>query len=184
VPQGIHLKPRALAGRGFSFLSFGPNLQAPRRGGRSQFARVGDATKHDQAQRLNRIQATSTRGARARIRRAAIASSRATREHSGRPTLSAISRFAQNPSIADDRKLGVDYCAALSGLAKAFQADESQNQVFELNVSCLVEMAGDPHTIENHRVVCRVDSNAHHFSNTFSFLINCILVARHAFNRF
>ena len=29
MPQGIHLKPRPLAGRGFSFLSFGPNLQPP-----------------------------------------------------------------------------------------------------------------------------------------------------------
>jgi hypothetical protein len=38
----------------------------------------------------------------------------------------------------------------LSGLAKAIQADESQNQVFELNVTCLVEMAGDRHTIENY----------------------------------
>jgi len=51
---------------------------------------------------------------------------------------------------ANDRKPGVDQRAALSGLAKAIQADESQNQVFELNVTCLVEMAGDHHTIENY----------------------------------
>jgi len=48
----------------------------------------------------------------------------------------------------------------LSSLVKAIQADESQNQVFELNGSCLIEMAGDRHTIENYRVIRRVDSSA------------------------
>ena len=50
----------------------------------------------------------------------------------------------------NNRKLGVDECAAVSGLAKAIQADKSQNQIFELNLTCLVEMAGDRHTIENY----------------------------------
>jgi len=35
-------------------------------------------------------------------------------------------------------------------MAKAIQATESQNQVFELNVSCLIKMAGDRNTIENY----------------------------------
>jgi hypothetical protein len=55
-----------------------------------------------------------------------------------------------NLAVADDRKLRVDQRAALSGLAKTIQADESQNQVFELNVTCLIEMAGDHHTIEDY----------------------------------
>jgi hypothetical protein len=55
-----------------------------------------------------------------------------------------------NLAVADDRKLRVDQRTALSGLAKTIQADESQNQVFELNVTCLIKMAGDHHTIEDY----------------------------------
>ena len=50
---------------------------------------------------------------------------------------------------ANNRKLSVDERAAVSALAEAIQADKSQNQIFELNLTCLVEMAGDRHTIEN-----------------------------------
>src|SRR5262245_44138783 len=39
-------------------------------------------------------------------------------------------------------------------------------------------MAGDRHTIENYRVVRRVDSNAYHFTNTLSVLKNRILGLR------